>query len=65
MYPHFVEGGIINAWQKYKIQMGFEPEAPEQKANTTTTELKRILPKVLCLNREAAMLEGVVSCNIL
>ena len=33
----------MNAWQKYNILAGFEPETPGQKANTITTELKRIL----------------------
>ena len=30
-------------WQKYKIRIGFEPGTPGRKANTITTELKRIL----------------------
>ena len=34
-----------------------------RKANTITTELKRILPMPLSGNREAGMLEGVVSHN--
>ena len=33
-----------NAWQKYKIRTGFEPGTLGRKANTITTELKRILP---------------------
>ena len=32
----------INAWQKYKIWTGFEPGTRGRKANTITTELKRI-----------------------
>ena len=31
-----------NAWQKYRIRAGFQPRIPRQKANTITTELKRI-----------------------
>ena len=34
---------MINAWQKYKIRTGFEPGIPGRKANTITSELKRIL----------------------
>ena len=33
----------INAWQKYEVWVGFEPGTPGRKANTITTELKRIL----------------------
>ena len=33
---------LINVWQKYKIWTGFEPGTPGPKANTITTELKRI-----------------------
>ena len=36
-----------NAWQKYKIWSGFEPGTPGRKVNTITTELKRILSKVI------------------
>ena len=47
--------------------MGFEPRMPGRKANTITTELKRILPNAVVryciLNRETAMLKGVVSCK--
>ena len=34
----------INAWQKYKVRTGFEPGPSACKANTITTELKRVLP---------------------
>ena len=37
----------MNAWLKYKIWTGFEPRTPGRKANTITTELKRILPTQL------------------
>ena len=34
-------------WQKYKIWAGFEPGTPRRKANTITTELKRIHPNAV------------------
>ena len=37
------ETKFINSWQKYKIRIGFEPGTSGQKANTITTELKKIL----------------------
>ena len=36
-----------DAWQKYKVCVGFEPGMPGSKANIITTELKRILPNAV------------------
>ena len=36
-----------DAWQKYKVWVGFEPGMPGSKANIITTELKRILPNAV------------------
>ena len=33
----------ISAWKKYMVRAGFKPGTPGRKANTITTELKRIL----------------------
>ena len=50
-----------------KIWSRFEPGTPGRKANSITTELYRILPntavRYCILNREVAMLQGVVSPN--
>ena len=51
---------------EYGPRAGFEPGMPGRKANTITTELKRILSNQLlgiAFDQEAAMLEGVVSLN--
>ena len=37
----------INTWQKYKVRTEFDSGTPGQKASIITTELKRILPKLL------------------